>query len=112
MDLVYYHDLRLHKTLEVGFDDKSKVIARKILPREKADEEQGMQKLRSETLLLQWLANHSNIPVPRILSPKADQHRDFIIMDKLPGVMLLNIYGTFDTLAKARFQSYRISVYR
>ena len=74
--------------------------------------EARMQKLRSETLLLQWLANHSNIPVPRILSPKADQHRDFIIMDKLPGVMLLNIYGTFDTLAKARFQSYRISVYR
>jgi aminoglycoside phosphotransferase len=102
-----------HETLEVGFNDESKVIARKILPKDKADEEHGMQKLRSEALLLQWLTNHSDIPVPQVLFPEADQHRDFIIMDKLPGVMLLNIYGTFDTLAKARSQSssYHIPLY-
>jgi hypothetical protein len=92
----------LNLTLEVGFDDESKVIARKILPKDKVDEERGMQKLRSEARLLQWLANRSDIPVPRVLFPVEDQYRDFIIMDKLPGVMLLNIYGTFDTLAKER----------
>jgi aminoglycoside phosphotransferase len=64
-----------------------------------------LQKLRSEARLLQWLANHSDIPVPRVLSPMENQYRDFIIMDKLPGVMLLNMYGTLDPLAKVRFKT-------
>lgn len=93
-------NLSFLKTLEVGFDDGSKVIARKILPRDKADEEHGRQKLRSEAHLLRWLANSTDILVPRVLSPVDDQYRDFIIMNKLPGVMLLNIYGNLDVLAK------------
>ncbi|KAF9520842.1 hypothetical protein BS47DRAFT_1481178 [Hydnum rufescens UP504] len=92
----------LNLTLEVGFDDGFKVIARKILPRDNIDEEQLIQKLRAEACLLQWLANCSSIPAPRVLFPEEDRYRDFIIMDKLPGAMLLNMYSTLDTLAKER----------
>ena len=91
-----------HKTLEVGFEDGSKVIARKILPKDGADLGDGIQKLRIEAHLLKWLAKSTNIPVPRILSPLDVQDCNIIIMDKLPGTMLLNMYGTLDTSAKAR----------
>ena len=90
-----------HKTLEVGFEDGSKVIARKILPKDGADLDDGVQKLRTEACLLKWLAESTNIPIPRILSPLDVQDLTVIIMDKLPGNMLLNMYGTLDTSAKA-----------
>jgi len=91
-----------HKTLEVGFEDGSKVIARKILTKDGADLGGGVQKLGTEARLLKWLAESTNIPVPRILSPLDVQDCNIIIMDKLPGNMLLNMYGTLDTSAKAR----------
>ena len=91
-----------HKTLEVGFEDGSKVIARKILPKDGADLGHGIQKLGIEARLLKWLAESTNIPVPRIISPLEVHDCKFIIMDKLPGTMLLNMYGILDTSAKAR----------
>jgi len=91
-----------HKTLEVGFEDGSKVIARKILTKDGADLGDGVQKLGTEARLLKWLAESTNIPVPRILSPLDVQDCNIIIMDKLPGDMLLNMYGTLGTSAKAR----------
>jgi len=89
-------------TLEVGFNDQSKVIARKIISysEDRVNDERRIQKHRSESRLLKWLANHPDIPVPRILFPVDDQNCDFIIMDKLPGTMLLNTYATFNTAAK------------
>ncbi|KJA21256.1 hypothetical protein HYPSUDRAFT_42404 [Hypholoma sublateritium FD-334 SS-4] len=89
-------------TLEVGSEDRSKVIARKILLQNGADLGHGVQKSKTEARLLQWLSNSTNIPVPRVLAPPDDQHGNVFIMDKLPGTMLLNIYGTFDTSAKER----------
>ena len=91
-----------HKTLEVGFEDGSKVIARKILPKNGADLGDRFQKLGIEARLLKWLAESTNIPVPRILSPLDVQDCNIIIMDKLLGTMLLNMYGALDTSAKAR----------
>ena len=90
-----------HKTLEVDFEDGSKVIARKILPKDGADLDVGILKLGIEARLLKWLAESTNIPVPRILSPLDVQDCNVIIMNKLPGAMLLNMYGTLDTSAKA-----------
>ncbi|GLB42982.1 hypothetical protein LshimejAT787_1204310 [Lyophyllum shimeji] len=92
----------LNLTLEVGFEDGSSVIARKILTNNNADAELGVQKLRTEARLLHWLAKNTDIPVPRILPPVEDRSRNFFITDKLPGVMLLNIYGTLDSMAKER----------
>lgn len=89
-----------HKTLEVGFDDGSKVIAKKSLPKVGADFGDGIWKLGIEARHLKWLAESTNIPVPRILSPLGVQDCNVIIMDKLPGTMLLNIYGTLDASAK------------
>lgn len=60
----------------------------------------GIQKLRAEAFLLKWLVQSSGVPVPRILSFPDDQHSNILIMDKLPGTMLLNIYGTLDISAK------------
>ena len=91
-----------YKTIEVSFEDGSKVIARKILPKDEADLGDGIQKLGIEARLLKWLTESTNIPVPRILSPLDIQGCNIIIMDKLPGTMLLNMYGTLDTSAKAR----------
>ena len=88
-----------HKTLEVGFEDGSKVIARKILPKDGADLGDGIQKLETEARLLEWLAS-TNIPAPRMLSPLDVQGCNLIIMDKLPGTMLWNMYSTLDTSAK------------
>ncbi|KAF8055210.1 hypothetical protein FPV67DRAFT_1745477 [Lyophyllum atratum] len=89
-------------TLEIVFDDETRIIARKVLPKDKADEEQGIQKLSSEARLLHWLLRRTDIPVPRILYPAHGQYSDFIVMDKLPSDMLLNVYGTLGTPAKER----------
>ena len=90
-----------HKTLEVGFEDGTKVIAKKILPKDGADLGDGIQKLGTEARLLKWLAESTNLPIPRILFPLDVQGCNIIVMDKLPGTMLLNMYGTLDTSAKA-----------
>jgi len=100
-----------HKTLEVGFEDGSKVIARKILPKDGADLGDGIQKLGTEARLLKWLAESTNIPVPRILSPLDVQDCNIIIMDKLPGDMLLNMYGTLGTSAKARLNFLKLHLF-
>lgn len=90
------------KTLEVGFEDGSKVIAKKILPKGGADLGDGIKKLGIEARLLNWLAESTKIPVPRILFPLDVQDCNIIIMDKLSGTMLLNMYATLDTSAKVR----------
>jgi aminoglycoside phosphotransferase len=81
---------------------------------DKAAGQCAMQKVRSEARLLQWLAVSSDIPVPTISFWGDDQHCDFIIMEKLPGEMLLNSYGKFDTAAKVLlklfFKSFRLKL--
>lgn len=85
------------------FEDHSEVIARKVIQEDDgADLGNGPQKLGIEGRLLQWLGESTKIPIPRILSPLDDRHSNLIIMNKLPGMMLLNAYSTFDTPAKAR----------
>ncbi|KIM43812.1 hypothetical protein M413DRAFT_26107 [Hebeloma cylindrosporum] len=85
-----------------SFEDDSKVVARKILPKKGTDLGDGIQKLGIEARLLKWLSESTKLPVPRIQSPLDIQDRNIVIMDKLPGTMLLNTYGTLNTLAKAR----------
>ena len=68
----------LYKTLEVGFEDGSKAIAKMILPKDGIDLGDRIQKLGIETRLLNRLVESTNIPVPRILSSVDAQDRNVI----------------------------------
>ena len=80
----------------MGFEVGSKVIDKKILPKDGAELGDRIQKLGIESRLLKWLAESTNIPVSPL-----DVQDSNVIMDKLPGTMLLNMYDTLDTSAKA-----------
>ncbi|KAG5352644.1 hypothetical protein C0989_001369 [Termitomyces sp. Mn162] len=97
------------------FEDSVNIIARKILLTDDLDKDNwGVRKLRIEARLLAWFKRSSKLPTPGLLSPLAhslmdepDADRTFFIIEKLPGVPMLNQYGLLNTKAKERtVQSY------
>jgi hypothetical protein len=73
------------------------------------------RKIDSETYLLRWLQRHSDINVPCLLEVYVARgnrttlaQSNFIIMNKIQGSMLINLYGNLPTAIKVwnvRFQS-------
>lgn len=82
------------------------------------DEQQWRdRKFDSETYLLRWLQMHSDINVPRLLEVcvAPGNHAtlvksNFSIMNKIPGSMLINLYGNLSAAVKVRIIQFQLVV--
>jgi hypothetical protein len=71
--------------------------------RGEGSEEWRENRLDSEVSLTCWLRVRTSIPVPEILHrPAQDSDFRFYVMGKLPGSVLLNVFGSFGILDRLR----------
>jgi len=103
----------INLTLLVNFGDLESVIVRRSNPVDDPDEQRWRnRKFDSETHLLRWLQRHSDLNVPRLLEVCVAGGNDtilansnFIIMNRIQGSMLINLYGNLPTAVKERLMS-------
>ncbi|EIW65161.1 uncharacterized protein TRAVEDRAFT_42540 [Trametes versicolor FP-101664 SS1] len=104
---------RLHlgsnPVIRIQYEDGEENVARNFV-RNHLNREEDIQtifrRFRREIHLMEWLkANDSAIPGPTIIYPRNISPEigvTFVILDKLPGELVVNVFGRLPYLAKAR----------
>ncbi|OBZ78628.1 hypothetical protein A0H81_00784 [Grifola frondosa] len=95
----------MNLTLEAELESGATIIIRQNYPGKDPKEQAWKScKFDSEVFVLSYLKENTHIPVPELHAVVRGNDTNFVVMNKVPGVMLVNAFGLFSTAVKVQMR--------